>query len=195
MRTTRTRWLDEGLTVLASDGVEGLRIDRLATRLGVTKGSFHHHFAGILDYRRALLAHYEEQTREALAAAIGSRDGSGTRATLEWLTSLVASDTDGDRVDDAPTAIRRPELDAAVRAWAHGDAEARATQARIDAAAISALQAAWRPAVETDAAARTAALVPYLVSLGAGAMMPPLEPDELRAVYELLLERVPDDHL
>lgn len=188
MRTTRTRWLDEGLTVLARDGIDGLRIDKLAARLGVTKGSFHHHFAGIVDYRRALLAHYEDQTREALAAAIASRSGEGTRATLEWLTSLVARSDSGVGAE-----IRRPELDAAVRAWAHGDAEARATQARIDAAAIDALQAAWRPAVETDAAARTAALVPYLVSLGAAAIVPPIEPGELQAVYELLLERVPGD--
>ena len=205
MRTTRTRWLDEGLDVLKSDGIDGLRIDRLAARLGVTKGSFHHHFDGIVDYRRALLAHYEEQTRAALASAISSRSGSGTRATLEWLTALVAaggddtSDVESGGGDESGAAageagaIRRPELDAAVRAWAHGDPEARATQARIDAAAIAALQAAWRPAVESDAAARTAALVPYLVSLGAAAMVPPVEADELRAVYESLLERVPAD--
>jgi AcrR family transcriptional regulator len=199
MRTTRTRWLDEGLDVLASDGIDGLRIDRLAARLGVTKGSFHHHFDGIVDYRRALLAHYEEQTRAALASAISSRSGSGTRATLEWLTALVAAGGDdtseavGGAAAGEAGAIRRPELDAAVRAWAHGDPEARATQARIDAAAIAALQAAWRPAVESDAAARTAALVPYLVSLGAAAMVPPVEADELRAVYESLLERVPAD--
>ena len=169
--------------MLATDGIDGLRIDRLAARLGVTKGSFHHHFAGIADYRRALLEHYEERVKAALADAIETRADAGTRATLAWLTTLVA---------DGAT-LRRPELDAAVRAWAHGDPEARTTQARIDAASIAALQAAWRPAVETDAAARTAALVPYLVSLGAAAMVPPVGPDELRAVYELLLESVPAD--
>ncbi len=193
MRTTRARWLDEGLDVLAGDGVDGLRIDRLAARLGVTKGSFHHHFAGIADYRRALLAHYEERVREAMAAAIEARSGEGTRATLAWLTTLVAADGAGAATGAGTGPLRRPELDAAVRAWAHADPEARATQARIDAAAVAALQAAWRPAVETDAAARTAALVPYLVSLGAAAMVPPVDPEELRAVYELLLEAVPAD--
>ncbi|KRE31274.1 TetR/AcrR family transcriptional regulator [Agromyces sp. Soil535] len=181
MRITRARWLDEGLAVLASEGVDGLRIDGLAARLGVTKGSFHHHFDGAADFRRALLAHYEEQARTSLAAAIESRGGEGTRATLAWLTTLVSRD-DG---------LRRPELDAAVRAWAYADPEARATQARIDAAAIEALQAAWRPAAETDAAARTAALVPYLVSLGAAAIVPPVDAEELRSIYELLLEAVP----
>jgi len=188
MRTTRSRWLDEGLAVLASEGIAGLRIDKLAARLDVTKGSFHHHFAGIADYQRALLEHYEEQVRSTLESAIEQRSGAGTRSTLEWLTALVAGEVGG-----TTGSIRRPELDTAVRAWAHGDPVAHATQARIDAAAIAALQAAWRPAVETDAAARTAALVPYLISLGAAAMVPPVEGDELRTVYELLLERVPGD--
>ncbi len=197
MRTTRSRWLDEGLAVLASEGIAGLRIDKLAARLDVTKGSFHHHFAGIADYQRALLEYYEEQVRAALGRAIEEGSGAGTRQTLEWLTSLVAGGSAAAAGSDGPGgtagSIRRPQLDAAVRAWAHGDPVAHATQARIDAAAVAALQAAWRPAVETDAAARTAALVPYLISLGAAAMVPPVEGDELREVYELLLERVPGD--
>jgi AcrR family transcriptional regulator len=200
MRTTRSRWLDEGLAVLASEGIAGLRIDKLAARLDVTKGSFHHHFAGIADYQRALLEYYEEQVRAALGRAIEEGSGAGTRRTLEWLTARVAGGAGGSAAaagSDGPGgtagSIRRPQLDAAVRAWAHGDPVAHATQARIDAAAVAALQAAWRPAVETDAAARTAALVPYLISLGAAAMVPPVEGDELREVYELLLERVPGD--
>lgn len=182
MRTTRTRWLDEGLAVLAEDGPSGLRIDRLAARLGVTKGSFHHHFAGAPGFKAALLEYYEEQVREALTDAIAAREGEGTHATLAWLTELATGDH----------GLRRPGLDTAVRAWAQSDAEARETQARIDAAAVEALQAAWRPLVASDAQARAAALVPYLVSLGAEFAVPPIEGDDLHAVYELLLAFVPE---
>jgi AcrR family transcriptional regulator len=181
MRITRERWLEEGLSVLADEGPSGLRIDRLAARLGVTKGSFHHHFAGAPGYKRALLAHYEARATASLADAIAERRGEGTRATLARLTELVADEG----------GLRHPRLDAAVRAWAHADAEARETQARIDEAAVAALQRAWRPLVSSDAEARAAALVPYLVSLGAAATVPPVEGDELRAVYEVLLGFVP----
>lgn len=181
MSVTRQRWLDEGLSVLAEEGAAGLRIDRLASRLGLTKGSFFHHFAGAAGYRTALLEYYEGLTLGALSAALETRRGEGTRATLAWLTDLATADD----------SIRRPELDLAVRAWASSDAEVRAVQARIDAAVIDALQNTWRPLVETDAAARTAALVPYLVSLGAAVTVPPISADELRGVYELLLEAVP----
>ncbi|MDQ0894314.1 TetR/AcrR family transcriptional regulator [Agromyces ramosus] len=182
MSATRQRWLDEGLAVLADEGATGLRIDRLAVRLGLTKGSFFHHFGGAAGYRAALLEHYEQLTLGALTDAIGARQGTGTRATLAWLTDLATSESGG---------IRRAELDLAVRAWASSDAAARAVQARIDAAVIDALQATWRPVVATDAAARTAALVPYLVALGAAVTVPPIAADELRRVYELLLEAVP----
>lgn len=181
MRITRERWLDEGIVVLADEGPSGLRIDRLAARLGVTKGSFHHHFAGAGGFKTALLAHYEAQTRAALTEAIAEGQDEGTRTTLARLTELATGDT----------AVRRPRLETAVRAWAQADDEVRATQARIDAAAVDALTAAWRPAVASDAEARTAALVPYLVSLGAEAMVPPIDGDELRRVYDLLLRSVP----
>lgn len=170
--------------MLAAEGAAGLRIDRLASRLGLTKGSFFHHFASAAGYRTALLEYYEGLTLGALSAAIEARRGEGTRATLAWLTDLATAGGD---------AIRRPELDLAVRAWASSDAEVRAVQARIDAAVIDALQATWRPLVASDAAARAAALVPYLVSLGAAVTVPPISAEELRGVYELLLEAVPAD--
>ncbi len=168
--------------MLAEEGEAGLRIDRLAARLGLTKGSFFHHFGGAAGYRSALLEAYERLMLDAMTTAMAARREAGTRETLAWLTELA---TGGDG------SIRRAELDLAVRAWASSDPEARAVQARIDAAVIDALQTAWRPVVETDAAARTAALVPYLVSLGAAMTVPPISPHELRAVYELLLDSVP----
>jgi hypothetical protein len=39
----------------------------------------------------------------------------------------------------------------------------------------------------------TAALLPYLVGIGASLVQPPTPPNELRRVYELLLGLVPND--
>ncbi len=177
--------------MLAEEGEGGLRIDRLAARLGLTKGSFFHHFGGAAGFRTALLEEHERTALAALTEAVGSRaddgtgdgTGAGTDATLAWLTERMTAE---------PGATRRTRLDLAVRAWAASDPEARETQARLDAAAIDALQAAWRPAVSSDEDARVAALVPYLVALGAAAMVPPVTADELRRVYDLLLATVPE---
>jgi AcrR family transcriptional regulator len=179
----RQSWLDTGLHVLASEGADGLRIDRLATLLGVTKGSFHHHFNGAGGYKKELLAHFERLAIQALDAAIGDVEKTGdAHATLAHLTALVA-----------PTKgrIYWPELEVAIRAWATSDSDVRETQERVDSARLAALQRIWRPHVADDAAARVAALLPYLVAVGATTVVPPVAADELQRVYELLLPLVP----
>jgi AcrR family transcriptional regulator len=181
----RDRWLDEGITVLASEGAPGVRIDRIAARLGLSKGSFHHHFAGADGYKRALLARVEDMAVDGLENAIedGATPGDA-RAILGRLTDLVGS---------GAGALYRPELDSAVRAWAVTDPDVRAVQERIDAARLAALQRVWRPHVATDDDARRAAQLPYLLAVGAAAVVPPVEAEELREVFaRILLPLVPD---
>ncbi|MEE9471257.1 MAG: TetR/AcrR family transcriptional regulator [Gemmatimonadota bacterium] len=55
------RWLDLGLDTLRDNGTTGLRIDRLARQLGVTKGSFYAHFSSKNDYLTALCEHWRHQ--------------------------------------------------------------------------------------------------------------------------------------
>lgn len=52
------KWLDEGLEALRRSGTSGLRIDRLAERLGVTKGSFYAHFESKADYVDQLCSYW-----------------------------------------------------------------------------------------------------------------------------------------
>jgi hypothetical protein len=68
----------------------------------------------------------------------------------------------------------------------------RAVQTRLDEARLSALQRVWRSAVATDEEARTAALLPYLLAVGATVVFPPVDADQLRDLYEFLLPLVPD---
>jgi AcrR family transcriptional regulator len=181
---TRERWLEAGLRTLASDGAAGVRIDRIAAKLGLSKGSFHHHFNGADGYKRDLLAHFETITIEALERAIdeaGALDD--TRAVLAGLTDLVGPGSGG---------LYRPELEVAVRAWATWDPDVRAVQARIDKARLAALQRVWRARVDGDQASRVAALLPYLVAVGASVLVPPVAGDELKQVYETLLRLVPE---
>lgn len=184
MSEARDRWLNEGLRVLAQEGSGGIRIDRIAARLGLSKGSFHHHFDGADGFKRALLAYVEHVSIDALDQAIREVPASGdARAVLGHLTEVVGSGTAG---------LYRPELDVAVRAWALFDPDAREAQARIDGARLAALERVWRPLVRTDAEARTAALVPYLLSVGAVVVSPPVASRELKAVFEMILPLVPE---
>ncbi|MCK6068299.1 MULTISPECIES: TetR/AcrR family transcriptional regulator [Microbacterium] len=187
MSAARDRWLDEGLRVLAEEGAAGLRIDRVAARIGLSKGSFHHHFDGAEAYKRAVLECFEHLCIDALDDAIAGQGDSdadaGPREILARLTALIQPHDAG---------LYRPQLEVAVRAWATTDAEARTVQARVDEARVRALQSVWRPLVHSDAQAHAAALLPYLVAVGGAMAMPPVGAEELQGVFELLLPLVPD---
>lgn len=170
--------------MLASEGAGGVRIDRIAARLGLSKGSFHHHFAGADGYKRDLLAHYESLTVGALESAIDEVGHASVPAVLEALTGLIRPDGPG---------LYRPELDVAVRAWSTSDPEVREVQQRIDAVRIDALTRVWRRARPEADDARLSALLPYLLAVGAAVVVPPVPPDDLRRLYEMLLPLVPVD--
>jgi AcrR family transcriptional regulator len=51
LRTPRETWIEEGLHALAEGGVDGVRVEVVAKRLGVSKGGFYGYFAD----REALL--------------------------------------------------------------------------------------------------------------------------------------------
>jgi AcrR family transcriptional regulator len=179
----RSEWLEAGLASLAEDGPNGLRIDRLCRRLNVSKGSFHHHFAGAGDYKHALLAAYETRVVEALDQAITQTHAVTPRDALAGLTAAI---TGGE-------SFYRPDLEVAMRAWAFSDSEVRAVQEQIDERRLASLRSIWSQILDDPAAACTAALLPYLVGIGASIIQPPTPPEQLRRVYELLLGLVPGE--
>ena len=180
---TRSDWLQAGLTAVADDGPDGLRIDRLCRRLGVSKGSFHHHFAGAGDFKRALLDAYETLVVEALNDAIEQTAAITPQESLAGQTAAITS----------TQSFYRPELEVAIRAWAFSDSEVRAVQERVDRRRLESLEGIWSRILDDPAAVHTAALLPYLVGIGASLVQPPTPPDQLRGVYELLLGLVPNE--
>jgi AcrR family transcriptional regulator len=180
---SRSEWLEAGLASLAEDGPNGLRIDRLCRRLNVSKGSFHHHFAGAGDFKQALLAAYETRLVEALDRAIKQTSAVTAKEALAGLTAAITS----------KEGFYWPDLEVAMRAWAFSDPEVRAVQEGIDERRLASLHGIWSQILDDPAAAYTAALLPYLVGIGASLIQPPTPPDQLRRVYELLLDAVPDE--
>lgn len=143
-RLTVDDWVAAGFEILAEEGITALKIDRLCSRLEVTKGSFYWHFTDIAGYRAALIeawgelrdddrSHFTEMSdmapRERLSqmmsALLSARHWTLERAMREWA-----------RTDDAVAASVRAAdqrvLDAVRRAFVdHGfdtdDADLRAT--------------------------------------------------------------------
>jgi AcrR family transcriptional regulator len=179
----RSRWLDSGLEALAAEGPGGLKIDRLVRRVGLTKGSFFHHFTGAAAYKTALLERLEADATAALDEASASRPTLEPQQVLEELTGRIGRPESG---------LWRPELEIALRAWSFTDDEVRQTQSRIDRQRLAALEAIWQQLEPDQQQARIKALLPYLVAVGASMSSVVVDADELRQVYELLLPLIPD---
>ncbi len=128
MRLSRADWVRAGLTHLRDHGPQALTIERLCAALGVSKGSFYHHFRNLGAYHAALLDrwvqdHTQAPIEQSALAPVG-------QARLDRLGALVRD------LDHA--------LDLAVRRWSFDLPEVRARVAEVDARRVDALTALYR---------------------------------------------------
>ncbi|HEY1973811.1 MAG TPA: helix-turn-helix domain-containing protein [Pseudonocardia sp.] len=117
-RVSRVAYLEAALDVLADSGSDALTVAELCTRLGVTKGSFYHHFSGTAELVTALLAFWEEDRSQRLIAASAAEPDPAAR--VELLSRIAVG---------LPHAA-----EAALRAWGRSNAEVRDVVARVDSA-------------------------------------------------------------
>lgn len=61
----RAQWVAAGLESLRQGGVGAVRVERLAARLGITKGSFYWHFRNRGDLLDALLEYWAREMTDA----------------------------------------------------------------------------------------------------------------------------------
>jgi AcrR family transcriptional regulator len=134
----RGDWVAVALGILADEGIEAVRITRLAVDLGVTRGSFYWHFKDRDDLLAALIAAWEARNTKVLAM-------------FEiWMT-------------DEPFA---PKLDAAMRDWARRDPAARRVVERADETRLKAIARAFERAGFDKTEAFIRARILYFTQVG-----------------------------
>jgi AcrR family transcriptional regulator len=173
---SRERWLHDGLEILAESGIGGLTIESLCARLGLSKGSFYHHFEGMSGYRRALLEYFEErETRDFIERANAAPEPAGEARMRHMLADVMASEGG------------RPHLEDAVRSWASSDPVAREHLDRIDLARVDFFQTQFEAMDLDHQAAADFARIALLMSIGAAQTLPPLAPPEVVRLWDRLL--------
>jgi len=171
---TRTEWLDAGFELLADEGAPAVTIERLTGKLGVTKGSYYHHFKGAAGYRAAILEYFEAQFTTRLIDRTEREPDAEPAAKLRHLLRLVLSD---------PGSAR---LEIAVRAWALQDPDVRAAQERVDLARTAYLKELCR-GLKADLDPDRFAQLLYLILIGAEQVLPPVTKGDLRDIYAMTL--------
>ena len=66
IRLSRADWIEAALQALADDGPAGVAVERLAARLGTTKGSFYWHFKDREELITEALATWEREDTDAM---------------------------------------------------------------------------------------------------------------------------------
>jgi AcrR family transcriptional regulator len=93
LRTPRDAWVQAALQALATEGPEGIRVEALAARLGVSKGGFYWHFkdrAALLD---EMLDSWEQRVVGDVIARVESEPGEPP-AKLQHLFELASASSD-----------------------------------------------------------------------------------------------------
>ncbi|MEL7340174.1 MAG: TetR/AcrR family transcriptional regulator, partial [Bacteroidota bacterium] len=88
-RLSKEDWLAEGFKVLSEFAQHKLRILYLCERLGVTRGSFYHHFESIEDYIEQLMQSWEQQNTLQLIELANTAEGPKER--FQKLNEMVVS--------------------------------------------------------------------------------------------------------
>lgn len=119
-KTTAQTWIDIARQTLTEEGIVGLKIDRLAKRLGVTRGGFYNNFQDRQQFLQALLEEWETSCRFLPSDPPGNCAGEA----VAWIDGLVERLIDEDGYDH--------HFDMAVREWGRSDHRAAWAVERVD---------------------------------------------------------------
>ena len=159
-------------------GVGAVRVERLAADVGVTKGSFYHHFRDRGALLEALLEFWSREMTDAEFERIqGLRGGDAGRELRARLLALAE--------DVLERGMGR--YDPAIRAWARSDRKVAAAVAQVDRRRVRALAGLFEEGGFSAAQTRTRARIFYALLLGEPQVRAPLrEAGELERMVEIL---------
>ena len=144
--TSQRDWVEAGEALLIEGGIDAVKLSALTCRLGVSTGSFYHHFGSFDAYLTALAEFYgAEQARVPIEEA-RARVGDDPAALLREATHIF-----GDR------SMR--QLNVAMRAWARGDERARDAVRRYDETLMAELDQVFRDLGFDELAAKSRTLL------------------------------------
>jgi AcrR family transcriptional regulator len=150
----REAWLDAARQALIDEGTAGVEINKLAKRLGVTRGGFYWFFKGRQQLLDELLSLWAERGTELFERVIKPAKRDGLRE-YRALTDVWVDETEYD-----------PKWDGAVRDWARTSAEVLKTVRGVDEKRIAIIEKMFLAMGYTGKEAHIRARVMYYHQVG-----------------------------
>jgi AcrR family transcriptional regulator len=152
-RLSREDWARAALTAIAEGGVSAVSVERLAARLGATKGSFYWHFPDRAALLEALLDDWERTVVDDVIAQIDA-GGGDARDRLRRLFALAGSRRD------------LPPIELAIRDWARRDAGVARRLKRLDNRRFAYLRTLFSALADDDADAEVRCTLAFALFVG-----------------------------
>jgi AcrR family transcriptional regulator len=151
-------WTQAALTILARNGIEAVRIERLAKMLGVTKGSFYWHFKDRPALLDAMLSSWRQRATLAIIDRL-ERSDSPPAERLRELLKLMRN---------TPRAARGADIEAAIRLWGRSDPRVASVVQEIDRLRLGHVKSLVESAHDgrQDTMARAALIYAYFLAEG-----------------------------
>lgn len=121
------QWIEEARNALIEEGIDSVKVDRLAQRIGVSRGGFYHHFTDRADLLTRLLTLWHDTVLFVPPGLVARTPADAMAAIDNIVDHLIRED------------MYDPHFDLAVREWARSDASVAAAVAGVDAERIAAL--------------------------------------------------------
>lgn len=155
----RQDWVEMAVDVLSEEGIAGLRVEVLAKRCGVTKGSFYWHFRDRQDLIDAVLEHWKNGRIRDIEKMTSVAPGN-ERAQLHYAIEIYGASRNRKGIS----------IELAVRDWARHDAQAAAIVESVDLYRLECTRRLFVAAGLSDAEAKSRSLLLYACVFGLSLM-------------------------
>lgn len=166
----RSDWIEAAIAMLAEDNVEALRVDTLAEKLGVTKGSFYWHFKGRDDLLLAVVEAWRLTMTSEIRALIFDRSGTPWERLERLLRIAISGRPD---VPGGP-------FEMTLRDWARRDTKVAEVVRAVDAERNAFAVQLYREAGLSEADARDYAEAHMAVVIGIRMTLTVNDPEEIK---------------
>lgn len=172
-KVTKQDWVEMALKQLAASGHRSVTLEVLLDQLGVSHGSFYHHFKSRTELTQAMLEHWEQ----AMTLDIVQRGGE-VRDISERIDHLIDM---GDELFELQT-----PLENAIRTWSQSDDLVKATMRRVDRLRRQHCQSLAGLVTADKQRAKTLGDLVHAVFVGSQQCQPAYTSREIKAIYREL---------
>jgi AcrR family transcriptional regulator len=155
----RNNWVEAAIDVLAKEGVTGLRVEVLAKRCGVTKGSFYWHFKDRQDLLEAVLERWKEGRIRDIEKTTTVPPGQ-EREQLHYAIEVYGASRNH----------KGMSIELAVRDWARHDSLAASVVESVDLYRLECTRKLFVAAGMSDTEAKSRSLLLYACVFGLSLM-------------------------